>query len=216
VRAKAISLWGGGYVKSSASGSCNWDGQGGGEDEASGTIDEVIAQVGGACSVGAGSAEGFSEGSDEDVRADAELGTQASAGWAEGAKSVGFIDDEGCVVGRRDGGKVDEWGYVAVHAEEGFCDQESPAPCWPEASQMAFGRGHIKMTIEGQLGSGKTTCIDDAGVNGAIGHDQIVRAGKSRENAEVGLVPCGKEKCRRKTDKDGEVVFESDVLRKVP
>jgi hypothetical protein len=36
------------------------------------------------------------------------------------------------------------------------------------------------MTIEGQLSSGETTGIDDAGVNGAIGDDQIVRAGEGR------------------------------------
>ena len=67
------------------------------------------------------------EGPDEDVGDDAGFLAEAAPGRAEDAEGVGLVDDQGRVVLGGEGGEVAEGGAVAVHAEEGFGDEEAAA-----------------------------------------------------------------------------------------
>jgi hypothetical protein len=43
---------------------------------------------------------------------------------------MSFVDDEGGLMRRRNGGELLKWSDVPVHAEEGFGDKEPPASTW--------------------------------------------------------------------------------------
>ncbi len=77
----------------------NWGRLGGGKQEGSGPVHEVVAEKWCAGDEGAGCAERLSEGPDNGKRADAEVAAEAGAGRTQGANGMGLIDDESGVVG---------------------------------------------------------------------------------------------------------------------
>ncbi len=121
------------------------------------------------------------------------MSAKPGSGRANCADGVCLIDDECGIVGGSERGEGRERGEVSVHAEERLRHQKAAACAGTEAAQVFLGGVELKVGIDGQFGARKAAAIDETGVNGTIGDDEILRAGQCGEHAEVGLVAGWKE-----------------------
>jgi hypothetical protein len=71
------------------------------------------------------------------------------------------------------------------------------------------------MTVVGRPGSGELARVKDAGMVGVVADDQVGWARQGTKNAEVGLVPRGKEKHGFKVEEGGEGGFKFSVLGEI-
>ena len=124
---------------------------------------------------------------------------------------MGFVNDKCSGVGRGYRREGRERGDIAIHAEEGFRYEESPAPGPAEVIKVPFGCWSVEVRIEGEFGMGESTGIDDARMNGTVGDDEILRPGQGRDDAKVGLIARWKEKGGRQADQVSKVILKSDV-----
>jgi hypothetical protein len=110
---------------------------------------------------------------------------------------VGLVDQKSGVVGGRDRSQSGEWGYVSIHAEKRLRHEKTTARPGTEPAQVFLGDIEIKVRIDRELGAGKATSVNNTGVNGPIDDDEIRRAGKRGDDAEIGVVAAWKEESPR-------------------
>ncbi len=89
-------------------------------DQASATIDQVIAQRRRAGDIGAEAAKGLGEGADDEVR----LVGEATAALAQNAGRMGIVDDEHGVVLAREPADCRERRDIAIHGEHALGQDE--------------------------------------------------------------------------------------------
>src|SRR5579863_3501942 len=154
----------------------------GGEDERAGPVDEVVAKGLRAGDEAARGAEGFAQGSHEDVWENAGRGAQAASVGPEHAEGVRFVDDEDGVLRGGDLRKLSEGRGVAVHAEKRLGQEEAPAE-GSGAREDVRRCARVRVLEDTDGRSGEAAAVDEARVVGCIGGDQVVWAGQGRHDA---------------------------------
>ncbi len=202
-------------IQGGEGGCSNGRGWSGGEDERAAVVDQILSERPAAGRKPASDAEGLTQGSDENIRSDAGLMTQAAPTRPEDAKGVRLIDNQGCSVflGQRREGR--QGSDVTVHAKEGLGDQEFPAGGRREGEQPFLGGGKVEMAVESRPGSRKPAGVDDTGVVGVVAQNQVARACQGCENAKVGLVARGKEEHGFHIQEGGEAGLEFTMLGQI-
>jgi hypothetical protein len=211
VRAATFAVWGGDYMEGGQCGGGNGGRGSGGEEKGPGGVEEVVTEDGIAGDEGAAGPEGFSEGPDEDVWLDAEVGAKAGAAGSEGSHGVGFVDEEDRVVVGGDGGELGQGSEVAVHAEKGFRDEQSAPGPGSEVSEMVPGSVGVEVWVDGELGPRQPESVYQAGVDGSICDDQVGGTDQCGDGPKVGVVAARKDEGSLGMDQSGESVFESEV-----
>ena len=139
-------------------------------------VDEVAAQDLRACDEAAEGAEGFAQGADEDVGDDAGVLAEAATGRAEDAREHELHPRSGSRRGPAAmRGEFEEGGAVAVHAEEGFGDQQAAAEATVGPQGVARG-GRVEVSVDPDGRSGEAATVDQAGVVGLVRDDEVLRA----------------------------------------
>jgi len=179
----------------------------GSEKEAAGAIHQVAAEGRGSRDEGTGGSDGLAERSDQDVRLNVKLSGEAASPRAKTADGMCFVDDEDGVVGFGQGGQLGQWGDVAIHAEEGLGDEEAAAGGGAEPFEEFLGTIEVEMRVDGQLGAGKATAVDDAGVNRVVHEDQVRGTGECRDDPEIGLIARRKQQGGRSSDQGSERIL---------
>ena len=150
-------------------------GQGGGEDESTHPVDEVVAYHLAADDVGSGGSGGFSEGSYQEIDvADATgfFGATQSlrATYAEG---VGFVDvEQEVVVPFLQGYQCAQVGFIAVHAEDALGDEDNPAVCPVMLFDEPAGLGEVVVPVTDAPGCREADAVNQAGMYELVGQDE--------------------------------------------
>ena len=151
--AKVVSFGRGNYSESGMSGRRDGGWKGRRKDETASVIEEVVAQLDGSGGEGAARAKCLAQGSDQNVGLDSQLGAESSSGGAEAAECMGFVDNEGCIIGLGDRGEGGQGRYIAIHAEEGLGYQEASAPCGTETAEMVVGGVSVEVGVDREFGA---------------------------------------------------------------
>jgi hypothetical protein len=104
---------------------------------------------------------------------------------------MGLVDDESSAVSLGHSCKLWQGSKIAVHAEEGFSHDEPSAGSGTESREVPFGNGKVEMGIDGKLGVGEATAVDNAGMDRVVRDYEIFRTGEGSEDADVCQVPRG-------------------------
>ena len=102
----------------------------GAENECARVIDEMFAKRCAAADERAGAGQSFAAGvrdGDDFAAVVPDDGGDAAAVGAVDADGVGFVQDQAGIVSRAESGQLSDIGDVAVHAEDGFGDDEFAA-----------------------------------------------------------------------------------------
>ena len=151
----------------------------GGEDEGAGPVLEDGASAR-ACPRRTRRSEPkrLAEGADEGVGRHAGGGAESAAGGTERAERVRLIHHQGGADGAGDVGEVGQGGGVAVHAEEGLGDEDAAPVVRGAVGQGRAGGGDVEVGVDPDGGAGEAAAIDDAGVVGRVGDDEVAAVGQ--------------------------------------
>lgn len=165
-------------------------GWGGGVDEGAGGLDKVIAEEGGAGYVAAIAAVGFAEGSHGKggLIGEVELVDASGTVGAEDAGGVGFVDHEHGVVFGGELADVGEGGEIAVHAVEGFDEDEAFVAVGGVLLKAVVEVGGVVVFKADEFGTGEFGAVDHAGVDEAVGEDEVVAVDEVGDGAETGEI----------------------------
>ena len=109
----------------------------------------------------------------------------AGAVGAEDAGGVGFVDHEHGVVFGGELGDFGEGGEVAVHAVEGFDEDEAFVAVGGVLLEAAVEVGGVVVLKADELGAGELGAVDHAGVDEAVGEDEVVAVDEVGDGAEA-------------------------------
>ena len=155
-------------------------GRRGGKDETAGAVDEEIDDVFPGADVAAADADGFTEGSHEDVDlgGDAFGVGEALAVRAEDADCVGFIDEEHGAVAVLQFDDFEQRGAVAIHAEDRLGDDEDAAAqgVFAGPGEVALEFAKVIMGIDTEEGAAEEGAIDEGGVAEFVEDDDVFLA----------------------------------------
>lgn len=185
------------------------------ENKTASAVEEPIGDGLGACDVAAGDAEGFAEGSHVELDAvgEVELSGEASALGAEDADGVGFVQEEDCVVVVFEFDDFVEGSEVAVHAEDGFGDDEEECVGMVFLSpfeELAQAAG-IVVREDAEGSAAEAGGINEAGVGEFVEEDDVGGFCDGGENACGGLPACGEDEGGLSLFKLGNCGFELGV-----
>ena len=148
-------------------------------------LDDLFA-AGGVASAGA--AEGFAEGSGDDVDAAldaAVLGGSAAVG-ADEADGVGVVDHDHGVVFFGEVADLGELGEVAIHGEDAVGGDEAMAGAGG-GFELGLEVVHIAVAVAEAGGLREADAVDDAGVVELVGDDGVFGVEDGLEEASVGV-----------------------------
>ena len=90
-------------------------------------------------------------------------------------------------VGRSDRDRL-QVGAVAIHAEDGLCDEEDPSIPGTSFGKEVAKMLEIQMLVAPEVGGRQPQSVDDRRVVELVGEDEVTGSGKCGEDADVGMV----------------------------
>jgi hypothetical protein len=182
------------------------------EDEAAREVLQDLGEGLDACDECARDTKGLAEGAYQDIRGDSQVCAESPSVGSHDAKRVSLVDVEGGIVVPGEPEELGEGRDVGVHAEEGLGNEESSSSGWAVAAKEARGGVKVEVRVDSQLGPGQAAGIDDGGMDGAIGDEEVVRTGKGGDGTEIGLVARWEEEGGLGLDEVGEGSFELGMV----
>ena len=161
-----------------------------GVDEGAGLVDEEVDPGAGGREVTTGRAEGLTKRAHLEVDAGLQpegFGEAVSLG-AEDPGGVGFVDQEHGVVFGGELADVGEGGEIAVHAVEGFDEDEAFVAVGGVLLKAVVEVGGVVVFKADEFGTGEFGAVDHAGVDEAVGEDEVVAVDEVGDGAEAGEV----------------------------
>src|SRR5579862_9554726 len=120
----------------------------------------------------------------------ATIRNETSALRAQDASGMGFINDHLSAVLFREENEIGDRRTVAIHAENAFADDEflsnsGKSRAGEILTHFSLKRIHIAMRENYFARTGDTQSIDDAGMVGAVGKDDVAWANQSAQETDI-------------------------------
>ena len=161
----------------------------GGEDKTPRAVDQKLAQLAGACHIGAERPERLSQGPhlNRDAVSQPQLGDHPRPVRPEDASSMGLVDHDHRTVSLRKIYNLRKRRLVSIHTEEGLRNDQLADPC-RSVFQAIFQDSEITVGIDHDRCPREAAAVDDARMIQRVTQNYIPFAGESGKDADIGLI----------------------------